>query len=122
MEVLFQKYTAAFDSLDATAIARLYTLPCAVSDGDGPNVFSTVEALTEKFESNCQMMRAMGYASSDFNILNITNMGDLACEVQVGWRVHTQSSVIEFRALYICHLIESDWFIFNANVYQGSFE
>ena len=45
-----------------------------------------------------------------------------SCEVQVGWRVHTQSSVIEFRALYICHLIESDWFIFNANVYQGSFE
>ena len=126
MTELFERYTQAFDSFDASAIANLYTLPCATSDVDGKNVYVDRASLISKFSENCSSMKAMGYEYAEFNILSEVTMGDAAKAVNVAWRVNTsatniESSVIEFRSLYICHQVESDWLIFSANVYEGPF-
>jgi ketosteroid isomerase-like protein len=121
MEEFFQKYTEAFDSLDANAIADLYMLPCSASDGDGANVFSNRESLVEKFSGNCTSMKGMGYKHSKFSILDVTDMGGIAKAVVIGWRVFTTGSEFEFRTLYVCHNINGAWRVFSANVYQGSF-
>lgn len=121
MEKLFQKYTDAFDSLDAKNIADLYMLPCSTSDGDGVNVFTTHESLVKKFTKNCESMVSMEYSNSQFNILDTIEMGDLSKTAIVGWRVYFQGAEIEFRALYICHKLNEEWRVFSANVYAGSF-
>lgn len=121
MDELFKNYMKAFDSLDASAIARLYILPCSTSDGDGSNVFINSESLIRKFEENCSSMKTMGYQSSEFNILSETDMGETSKAVNIGWRVGTVNGAIEFRSLYICHKNENSWLIFSANVYQGAF-
>ena len=126
MTDLFERYTQAFDSFDASAIANLYTLPCATSDADGKNVFTDRVSLTNKFSENCSSMKAMGYEYAEFNILSEVTMGEAAKAVNVAWRVHTsatdiESSVIEFCSLYVCHQVEGSWLIFSANVYEGRF-
>ena len=121
MDELFQNYSRAFDSLIASRIVALYTLPCSTSDGDGSNVFTDKESLTNKFEENFKSMKSMGYQSSDFNILSEISMGETAKAVNIGWRVSTEHGEIEFRSLYICHREKDNWLIFSANVYEGKF-
>lgn len=121
MNELFENYTRAFDSLNASEIAGLYTLPCSTSDNDGSSVFTDKKSLIGKFEENCSSMKVMGYQSSVFKILNEIEMGENSRAVNMGWRVTTVDGEIEFRSLYICHKQENNWLIFSANVYQGTF-
>ena len=121
MVELFRNYSRAFDSLNASRIAALYTLPCSTSDGDGLKVFVDEESLANKFEENCSAMKVMGYRSSEFNILSEINMGEFVTAVNVGWRVGTEKGEIEFRSMYVCHKENDSWLIFSANVYDGTF-
>ena len=121
MDKLFQKYSEAFDSFDSEAIASLYTLPCATSDGDGANVFSSKESLVEKFEQNCDAMKAIGYQWSEFNIHHTQNLGENSKAITLGWRIHLEEEKIEFCTHYICHKENNQWLVFSANVYEGSF-
>jgi len=121
MKQFFKKYTQAFDSLNAVAIADLYTVPCSASDVDGANVYVDRESLINKLNKNCSSMKSMGYRHSNFNILEELEMGDTARAVNIAWRVSTTNEDIEFRSLYVCHKIDNQWFIFSANVYQGEF-
>jgi hypothetical protein len=121
MEELFNKYTKAFDALDPDAIASLYRLPCAISDADGTQTFTDRFALIKKFASNCESMRNFGYKYAQFNILQQQPLGQDKIAATIAWRVNTDDSNIDFRTLYICHFVDSDWLVFSANVYQGSF-
>jgi len=121
MNNFFQKYSEAFDSLDANTIASLYMTPCATSDSDGVQVFYNRESLLKKFHNNCLSMKSMGYKSSNFNILSETNLGKESKAINIGWRVELEKSEIEFRSLYICQKSNNRWLIFSANVYEGSF-
>lgn len=121
MEELFNKYTAAFDAFNPYEIADLYRMPCAISDADGVQTFTDRKSLAVKFSANCKAMQNFGYQKAKFNILNIQTVGSEQCAVNVGWRIETLGSNIDFRTLYICHQINHAWQIFNANVYQGSF-
>lgn len=121
MEELFQKYTDAFDSLDAKKITDLYMIPCSTSDVDGVNIFSNRESLLKKFIKNSESMKDMGYKHSQFSILDVIEMGESRQSAVIGWRVYLQDSELEFRALYICHKLNETWRVFSANVYPGSF-
>ncbi|WP_306519927.1 hypothetical protein [Rheinheimera sp.] len=121
MEELFNHYAAAFDGLKPELIAALYRLPCAISDADGVQVFTDTTSLLSKFTKNCDSLRNLGYQKALFNILSVEPLGQKELLVHVGWRVHTINSAIDFRALYICHHIAQDWFIYSANVYPGTF-
>ena len=121
MKQLFDKYTAAFDALKASEIAKLYKLPCATSDGDGQAVFTTESSLIDKFDANCNTMIAMGYSHSQYNIINQEMLGEGACAVTIGWKVFTKSAPIEFRSHYVCHKVDDQWKIFTAQVFSGTF-
>jgi len=121
MEEFFNKYTKAFDALNPETIASLYRLPSAISDGDGTQIFTDRPALVKKFASNCESMRNFGYQFAQFKIQQQHPLGQDKIAVTIAWRVNTGNSNIDFRTLYICHFIDSEWLVFNANVYQGSF-
>jgi hypothetical protein len=121
MNEFFNEYARAFDSLQASAIANLYQLPCAISDGDGSHVFLSNSALTTKFSSNCNVLQTMGYKASRFTILTEQSLGQLAKAVTLGWQVQFENDKMEFRAHYVCHLQQGAWRIFSVQVYPGSF-
>ena len=122
IEDLFINYRGSFDALDSVLISENYRLPCSISDADGCQVFTDRAALLNKFSANSETMKSMTYKSSEFNILNLDEMGDSAQAATIGWRVQLADDVIEFRCLYICHFVDNRWKIFNANVYTGAFE
>ena len=121
MEELFKKYTEAFDAFNSEVIASLYRLPCAISDADGTQTFTDRPALIEKFALNCESMRNFGYQHAQFKIMQEQPLGQDKVAVTTAWRVNAGNSNIDFRTLYVCHFIDNKWFIFSANVYQGSF-
>ncbi|MBU2978808.1 ketosteroid isomerase family protein [Alteromonas sp. C1M14] len=121
MEEFFKKYTEAFDALNSEAIANLYRLPCAISDADGTLTFTERSALIKKFALNCESMRNFSYQSAQFKIMQEQTLGQDKVAVTVAWRVNAGNSNIDFHTLYVCHFIDNKWFIFSANVYQGSF-
>ena len=122
MKELFKQYTAAFDAFNPDAIAKLYRLPCAISDVDGVQTFTDKTALTAKFAANCENMKNFGYLNAHFNILQEQMLSPNEVVVHVGWRIVTPDSNIDFRTLYICHKLDDAWLIYSANVYEGSFE
>ncbi len=121
MEELFKTYTAAFDAFAPDAISNLYRLPCAISDVDGVQTYTQKAELIKKFTANCQTMDNLGYQYAQFNILQKQSLGKDKMAVTIGWRIKTLNSNIDFRTLYICHLVNETWLIFSANVYEGSF-
>lgn len=121
MEELLNNYAAAFDQLDPKLIANFYRLPCAISDADGVQTFTDRATLVSKFSKNCEALQKLGYHHAKFNILSSKQLGNNELLVDVGWRVSTDSSNIDFRTFYICHQVEQRWLLFSANVYSGSF-
>ncbi|WP_325893603.1 hypothetical protein [Grimontia sp. NTOU-MAR1] len=120
MEELFQKYAAAWDAFDPEAIASLYRLPCAIVDSDGVQTYTDKIELLNKFSNNCRDMGNIGYKQAKFSILNQQRLDVGQVAVNIGWLIETETQNIEFRTLYICHKIQQTWFVFSANVYQGS--
>ncbi len=118
MEEFFQKYSAAFDALDAESIASLYRLPCSIADIDVAQVFLEKSQLITKLKANCKAMRGFGYKNSEFRIRAQQELGVDGTVVNVDWRIITTSSNIDFHTLYILHRIDHAWRIFNANVYR----
>lgn len=116
---LLDNYTAAFDALDSEKIASQYTLPCAISDGDGNKVFDTYEQLKAKFERNCFAMKEMGYRRAKYQIINDEPLGQQSRAITVSWVVVTEHQQIEFCCHYVCHSIGNEWKFFVANVYQN---
>jgi hypothetical protein len=121
MNNFFSEYARAFDSLQANAIASLYQLPCAISDGDGTQVFSSNSSLIEKFSLNCNALQTMGYKAAKFTILTEQSLGLLAKAVTLGWQVKLANGKMEFRAHYVCQFQQDNWRIFSVNVFPGSF-
>jgi hypothetical protein len=120
MNDFFNEYARAFDSLQADAIASLYLLPCAISDGDGTQVFSSNSGLIEKFSSNCNALQTMGYKAAKFTILTEQSLGQSAKAVTLGWQVKLANGQMEFRAHYVCQLQQNVWRIFSVQVFPGS--
>lgn len=122
MEELFQKYAAAWDAFDPEAIASLYRLHCAIADSDGVQTYTDKTELVNKLSKNCRDMSKIGYKQAKFNILNQQKLDVGQVAVTIGWLIEIETQNIEFRTLYICHKTQQTWFVFSANVYQGSFE
>ncbi|MEM0911187.1 MAG: hypothetical protein AAGJ37_09445 [Pseudomonadota bacterium] len=122
VEAFFKKYVKAWDSFDADSIATFYRLPCAISDSDGVRTYSDAAELRKKFEKNYNDMYGFGYKSARFNILNQSNLSQDQVAITVGWRIKTETQKLEFRTLYICHLLNDAWLIVSANIYPESFE
>ena len=118
VSALFERYTDAFNDLNANAIADCYLLPCAIVDADGTQVFIESVSLVNKFEKNCADMKKMQYQSASFEILDSVKMGVTAEAVNIQWHIKTTQNTIFFNSLYICHLIDGEWRLFSANVYM----
>lgn len=118
---LLNDYSAAFLALDASAITKLYHLPCAIVDADGTQVFQDNNSLYTKFAANCVQLQQLGLSQVQFQIIAIDTLSDTQACMHVAWRVSLTHADIDFRTLYICHQQQQQWQIFSTNVYPGIF-
>ena len=113
----FQSYLDAWDALDGRAIAEHYLDQAIIDDGDGLNAYSNHDELTRKFESNCTLMKTLGYQKSAFSEGAVIASGLRSVTVDVGWSVTMADGVRCFRATYMCTLLKDKWQIMSATVY-----
>lgn len=114
---LFERYTAAFNDLDAVAIANCYSIPCGTIDGDGKQVFSDRHRLIQKFAENCQAMAEIDYKHASYTIVDVLDLGLLNKAVNIHWQVQTANATMEFGSMYMCSLEAKKWQIFSVCVY-----
>ena len=115
---LFEQYVRAFEEFDAAAIADCYAIPCSIVDGDGKQVYGERDPLLKKLEKTCLDMKTMGIQAWSFEILDRIELGVSGVAVNIQWTAHMAGKNLVFNSLYVCHLNESNWQIFSANVYS----
>ena len=115
---LFERYVTAFEAFDSAAIADCYAIPCSIVDGDGKQIYVEREPLLKKLEKTCLDMKTMEIQAWSFEILDRIQLGAGGVAVNIQWTAHKESKNLVFSSLYVCHLNESNWQIFSANVYS----
>jgi hypothetical protein len=117
----FQSYRDGFDASDGDAISSHYRTPVSILDGDGLRSYIDHAALLNKFQATCDAFRTMGYQYADFRVGQCISHTDNAATVDVVWRVHLATGVLEFRTTYVCVCVEERWQIMNAVAYGDEF-
>jgi hypothetical protein len=114
LKKLFNSYKKSFDNFDARAIATHYHLPCVIADVDGTLVYDTEKMLLEKFSTNCDAMKNMGYSDSQFKLINFKKLGDSLLSVDIAWQVKLNNGPFHFNGSYLCQLVKTDYLIIQA--------
>jgi hypothetical protein len=111
VEGFLDVYRAAFERLDAAAIAELFTFPCQItSDGDEITVttVATREAWFPQLERLVDAYRSIGVRSAEILDLRVIELTPRLAQATVRWRLAdgTGESVYDFGASYT--LVEHD--------------
>lgn len=117
----FQSYRGGFDAFDSDAIASHYRTPVSILDGDGLHSYLDQAAVASKFQATCDALQLMGYQHADFRMGQCIAHTENAVTVDVMWRVHMTTGVLEFRTTYVCVYTEGCWQIMNAVAYGDEF-
>lgn len=106
----FDRYRAAFDTLNGNAVADLWHVPCAIasSASSGPGSHAKVTwwhedaPMRENMRALCGVYRTSGYARAAFELRHITPMGPHHAFADVAWALHrTDNSLLQaFRTGY----------------------
>jgi len=118
LEAFFARYLDAWNALDPVRIAAHYTVPAAIADRGGLQVFDSVEALGAKFHADCTMLRAAGFVAADFEAGTSRALGAAAVAVDLGCRMRWGAGERAFRSIYLCQRRDEGWAIFAAQAYE----
>ena len=118
LQKFFISYRDAFNAFDARRIAEHFTIPAALSDDGGPQVFMSFEALVEKFETYCRYFHEIGYVDGEFETAAVKQLDASSVMTELQWRLDTTSETRHFRSVYLCQQVDDRWKIFCAQAYQ----
>lgn len=103
----FDRYRAAFDTLDGNAVADLWQVPCAIasSTADAPaevTWWHEDTAMRDNMRALCEVYRSSGCARATFELRGFTPMGPNHAFADVAWTLHrADESVLQtFRTGY----------------------
>lgn len=116
-----ESYRDGWNELSGAVIASHYRIPATILDMDGLQTYVQSEDVTEKFQSNCQTYRKLGYAGATFTVGAYISNGDSAATIDIGWRVALGGEYLDFRTTYMCALVAGQWLILSAVAYDGSY-
>jgi hypothetical protein len=90
----FDRYRAAFDTLDGDAVADLWHVPCAIagvhaSAAHGQTTWWHEDApMRDNMRALCAVYRNSGYARASFELRSLTPMGPHHAFADVAWVLH----------------------------------
>jgi ketosteroid isomerase-like protein len=93
-------YQAAFNMLDAAAVAEFYDEPSAIVDGGVTTVFAKKDATRENMELLTQYYQSIGFTSAQPTRIDIEHVSPEMAEVDVGWTMHLGAESIQFATRY----------------------
>jgi hypothetical protein len=104
----FDRYRAAFNTLDGDAVADLWHVPCAISGAHAGDAHANVTwwhddaPMRENMRALCEVYRTSGYAHATFELRHFTPMGPHHAFADVAWTLHRgDDSVLQaFRTGY----------------------
>ena len=118
LRALFERYRDAVNTFDPGQIAAHFTVPAAITDAGGPQVFGSIGALTAKLTAYCDHFHQIGYVDAEFEVGHFRPLGPTSAVVDLGWRIETTGDPVAFRSIYLCQKVEGQWRIFAAEAYK----
>ena len=113
----FEQYREAWNVLDWNWIAGHYSVPCAISDADGPQVYTGHDQIVAKFQRGCELLKERGFGGCSFAVTLRHQLGSEAAAVDLDWQIEATSGPLTFRTLYVCHNTNTGWRIYAAHAY-----
>jgi hypothetical protein len=87
----FNRYRAAFDTLDGDAVADLWHVPCAIASSHAADAQADVTwwpedaPMRDNMRALCDLYRNSGYARATFELRGVTPMGPHHAFADVAW-------------------------------------
>jgi ketosteroid isomerase-like protein len=97
---LITNYQAAFNLLDAAAVAEFYDEPAAIIDRSASVVFPKKDATRENMEVLTQYYRSIGFTSAEPTRIDIEHLSADTAEVDVGWTMYLGADSVQFATRY----------------------
>lgn len=116
----FEQYREAWNALDWKRIAEHYSVPSAITDRDGSQVYATDDALIAKFRRDCESMGERGFDGCSYTVALHYQLGPDAAAVDLDWQIQASFGPLAFRTLYVCRNTSTGWRIDAAHAYLGA--
>jgi hypothetical protein len=90
----FERYRAAFDTLDGDAVADLWHVPCAIASSHAGGAHAELTwwhddaPMRDNMRALCEVYRRGGYARATFELRGVTPMGLHHAFADVAWTLH----------------------------------
>ena len=83
----FEQYREAFNRLDGEAVARLYAVPSGIASESGYTHWPTVEPIRQNMVALCELYRANGYVSAEFEQVAFLPQGENFAVADISWNI-----------------------------------
>jgi hypothetical protein len=116
----FERYRSAFDELDGSAVARLFTVPSGIATRRAYTHWPTYEAIERNMTALCDLYRANGYRSASFNPSSIIAQGDDFAIADILWRIERTADLPawEFHTTYNLMRTPDGWRVLLCTAYE----
>jgi hypothetical protein len=91
VQQFFDRYRAAFDTLDGDAVADLWQSPCAIASAHATDAHAELTwwhddtPMRDNMRALCEVYRRSGYARATFELRGVTPMGPHHAFADVAW-------------------------------------
>jgi hypothetical protein len=96
----FDRYRAAFDTLDGDAVADLWHVPCAIASSHAAEAHAKLTwwhdgaPMRDNMRALCEVYRRGGYARATFELRGVTPMGLHHAFADVAWSLHRADGTV----------------------------
>lgn len=114
----FDSYRAAFDALDARAVAAHFAAPSMLIE-DKAHVWMTADEVAANMERLLALYRDNGYAGASYEIESSMPQGDAAVTANLIWTIARQGGAPwRFRTSYTLRWVDDVWKIVLCIAYE----
>ena len=118
LQAFFDSYRAAFDRLDAAAIAAHFAVPGMLIDGV-PRIWLQQADIVANMDKLVALYRDGGYAGASFVIEGRLPQGEDGATVNIAWTIARHDAVPwRFRTGYTLHRFADGWKIVLCTAYE----
>jgi len=119
VERFFARYRAAFDRLEASAIADLYDVPSMLTTNDGTLLWTTRDAILRNMVALCDHYRATGFRAATYEVLSVAEQLPIHAFTEVRWTIDhfPPATPTTFRTSYNLRRTH-DWHVLLCTAYE----
>lgn len=120
IQQFFERYRAAFDSLDGEAIASLYAVPSGIAQERRYTHWQAFEPIRDNMVALCALYRERGYAGAEFEPGAFLRQGDDHAVADLRWQIKwsTGAAPWQFNTTYNLVRTEQGWRVLLCTAYS----